>query len=125
MATGLIDIAEALWDDLRGIARDQLRLAALETRRAGVSVVAIAAFGVAAGVLTVTAWLGLTGAIVLWLIDCGVAASAALLLAALLNLLGVFWLAIAIRHKIRQLQFPATVQSLVSNGKAVLVAGRL
>ena len=109
---GLIATAEALWADLRGMLHDRLQLAALETQRAAESLVAILAYGIVVGVLAAGAWLSLAGAMVLWLIDQGMPASAALLLAALHNLIGVFGFALAIRRKSRHLRFPATLRSL-------------
>ncbi len=70
------------------------------------------AAGVMAAVLLVSAWLGLMGAVVLWLIGIGVAASTALLLAVAANLVFAFILYSVIRRESRHLQFPATVRSL-------------
>lgn len=117
-APGLSESALALWDDLRGLAHEQLQLAALEARRAGESLVSMVAFAIVAGVLAASAWVGTTGALVLWLIESGVAASAALLLAAVLNVLGAFGFAVAIRRKSHYLRFPATVRSLGRDGEA-------
>ena len=116
-APGLSASALALWDDLRGLAHEHLQLAALEARRAGESLVSMLAYAIVAGVLAASAWVGATGALVLWLIDCGIAASAALLLAAFLNALGAFGFALAIRRKSRFLSFPATVRSLRHDGQ--------
>lgn len=109
---GLIDALHALWNDLRGLAHDHLELAALETQRAGQSLASIVVYGIVAGVLGVSAWIGLASAVVLWLTDRGMTASTALLLAALLNLAGALGFAIAIRIKSRYLRFPATLRSL-------------
>ncbi len=121
---GLIDNGRALWDDLRGLAHDHLQLAALEARRAAVSLVAILAYGIVAGALVAGAWLGAAGAFVLWLVDRGVGASAALLVAVLLNLAGALGFAIAIRRRSRYLRFPATVRSLGPDGGAAAAGDR-
>ena len=116
VAPGLLDNATALWSDLKGLAHDHLELAALETRRAGESLVTIIAFGIAVGVLCVTAWLGVIAALVLWLVDRGLAASLAVLLAVALNLVGAFAFVLAIKRTSKALRFPATVRALKPGG---------
>ena len=56
---GLLASAEALWQDLRALGHDYLRLVALEAQRAGESLVSIVVFGIVVGLLVVSAWLGL------------------------------------------------------------------
>lgn len=113
---GLLASAEALWHDLLALGHDYLRLAALETQRAGESLVSIVLFGIVAGLLVVSAWLGLAGALVLWLIDSrGWNGSLAMLLAVIINLGGAFGFVMAIRAKSKNLRFPATVNSLRPN----------
>lgn len=113
-APGLISSVEALWDDLRGIAHDHLRLATLEARRAVQSLFSIAVYGIVIGMLMAAAWLAAAGAMVLWLIDGGFGASAALLLGAALNLLGAVGFTLLVRRKSLLLRFPATVRRLQS-----------
>ena len=98
--SGLLEDAKSFWDELRGLAHEQLTLAALETRLAGKSLVTMIAAGMMVAALLVSAWLGLGGAVILWLIALGVAASIALLLYSL------------IRRQSRHLQIPATLRSL-------------
>ena len=69
--TGFSENAQVLWHDLRGLAHDHLQLAALETQRAGKSLINMVVYGVAAAILLVSAWLGLMAAGVLWLIAGG------------------------------------------------------
>jgi uncharacterized membrane protein YqjE len=114
VATGLLDGLDALLKDLRNRAHDQLRLAALETRRAAESLVLILAFGIVVGVALGAACLLAVAAIVVALIDSGIAAGIALLLAALLLLLVAAGLALAIRRHSRALRFPATLRSLAA-----------
>ncbi len=109
---GLLASAEALWHDLSGLAHDYLRLAALEAQRAGESLVSIIVFGIVTGLLVVSAWLGLAGALVLWLIGIGWHASLAMLLAVVINLAGAAGFVFAIRAKSHNLRFPAIVNSL-------------
>ena len=119
---GLIASAEALWHDLRGLAHDYLRIAALETQRAGESLVAIVIFGIVTGILLVSAWLGLAAALVLWLISLGWHGSLALLLAVAINLAGAAGFVFAIRTRSRNLRFPATIASLRPNHDALTTA---
>lgn len=108
----LLEDVKSLWDELRGLLHDRLTLAALETRLAGESLVTMVAAGVMVAVLLVSAWLGLMGAIVLWLINIGVMASIAMLVAVAANLVFALILYEVIRRQSRHLQFPATLNSL-------------
>ena len=110
--SGLLDDGKSLWHELRGFAHDQLKLVALETRLAGKSLVTMIAAGVMIAALLVSAWLGIMGAVVLWLISHGVMASIAMLLAVAANLLLALVLYDVIRRQSRHLQFPATLRSV-------------
>jgi uncharacterized membrane protein YqjE len=112
---GLLENVQALWHELRGLAHDHLQLAALETQRAGKSLVNMVVYAVAAAILLVSAWLGLMGAGVLWLIANGLNASVALLLVVALNIAAAFVLFTMIRRSSDHLRFPATVRSLKSD----------
>ena len=109
---GLLEQAKSLWYELRSLVHDQLTLAALETKLAGKSLVTMIAAGVMIAVLLISAWLGLVGAVVLWLIGIGVVASIAMLLAVAANLVFAVILYDVIRRQSRHLQFPATLRSL-------------
>ena len=61
--------ARLLWHDLRGLAHDHFELAALETQRAGESLVAMVVAGMLVPGLLLSAWLGLLSAAVLALIS--------------------------------------------------------
>jgi Flp pilus assembly protein TadB len=104
---GLMDTADALWGDLRGIVQDHLQLLALEAQRAGESLAHILAYSLVIGVL-----------LLFWLVECGLAPSAALLLFALFNVMGMASLAFAIRRRSRLLRFPATQRSLQASRSA-------
>lgn len=111
--SGLLEDAKSLWHEVRGLTHDHLQLAALETKLAGKSLVTMIAAAVMVAVLLVSAWLGLSGAAVLALIESGVIASIAILLAAAVNLVIALILYYGvIRRKSRYLQFPATIRSL-------------
>jgi uncharacterized membrane protein YqjE len=108
----LLEDAQSLLHELGGLTHDRLRLAALETRRAGESLVSMIIAGVMVAFLLSSAWLGLMAAAVLGLIDKGVVASSAILLAVAFNLLIALILCRVMRRKSRYLQFPATLRSL-------------
>ena len=63
---------------------------------------------IACGLLAGAIWLGLTLALVLWVTERGVAASGSVLLATILNAVGLIALSTAIRRKCRTLGFAAT-----------------
>jgi uncharacterized membrane protein YqjE len=111
--------AELLWCELRGLAHDHLQLAALETQRAGESLVTMITAGMIVAGLLLSAWLGLMGAAVLALTGSGVMANdSALLLAVAVNLLVALILCGVIRRRSHHLRFPANTRSLqpVSSG---------
>lgn len=110
--SGVLEDARLLWDELRGLSVDRIRLAALETQRAGDSLVSMIISGVMIAVLLMSAWLGLLAAAVLVLIENGFAASSVILLAVAANLLLTLILFGAIRRQSRFLQFPSTLRSL-------------
>lgn len=109
---GVLAEAQLLWDELRGLGVDRIRLAALETQRAGDSLVSMLISGVMIAVLLLSAWLGLLAAAVLALIENGFAPSSVILLTVAANLLLTLMLFGAIRRKSRFLQFPSTLRSL-------------
>jgi hypothetical protein len=105
--------ARLLWHDLRGLVHDHFELAALETQRAGESLVAMVVAGMLVAGLLLSAWLGLMGATVLALTSNGVMTTgSALLVEVAVNLLValVLWRVIArLSHRLR---FPANARSL-------------
>jgi hypothetical protein len=108
----MLEDAQSLWLELRGLTHDRFRLAALETQRAGKSLVDMIAAGVIVAVLLIGSWLGFLAAAMLGLVAHGMVASSAILLAIVFNLLLTLILLRVIRHKSRYLQFPATLRSL-------------
>jgi hypothetical protein len=64
--------AKLLWQALRGLAHDRLELAALETQRAGESLVAMVVAGMLVAGLLLSAWVGLQSAAILALTSLGV-----------------------------------------------------
>lgn len=108
----VLESVKAAWHDLRGLAHDQLQLAALEAQRAGRSAVAIVAYGVAAGLLIASAWLGMAVIVVMVLITLGIDAVVAVSIAVMGNVLGALGFVLAIRRRSRDLGFPASLRSL-------------
>ena len=110
--SGMLEDAQSLWHELRGLIHDRFRLAALETQRAGESLADMIVAEVIVGALLIGTWLGLMAAAVLELVEHDVVAtSSAILLAVASNLLLVLILFGVIRRKSRYLQFPATLRS--------------
>jgi hypothetical protein len=109
---GLLEDAKALWREGSALFHDRLQLAALETRLAGESLVAMIVAGVIVAVLVVAAWLGLVGAAMLVLVGFGVGAGTALLLGVLVNLAVALVLCQVIRGKSRYLLWAATLRSV-------------
>jgi len=102
-----------LWDELQGLAHDHLQLAALETQRAGESLVTMITAGMIVAGLLLSAWLGLMGVAVLTLTRSGVMESdSALLLAVAVDLLVALILCGVIRRRSHHLRFPANTSSL-------------
>jgi len=105
--------AKLLWNALRGLAHDHLELAALETQRAGESLVAMVVAGILVAGSILSAWLALMGAAVLALTSLGVVATgSALLVAVAVNLLIALILWRVIGRLSHRLRFPANARSL-------------
>jgi uncharacterized membrane protein YqjE len=115
--SGVLEDAQSLLRELLGLTHDRFRLAALETRQAGESLVAMIMAGVLIAILLGGAWLGLMAAAVLGLIENGILASSAILLAVVFNLLLALILCGVVRRKSRYLQFPATLRSLQTTSR--------
>jgi uncharacterized membrane protein YqjE len=108
----VLEDVQSLWHELLGLTHDHLLLAALETRHAGESLVSMMLAGIMVAFLLSSAWMGVMVAVVLGLIENGIAASDAIMLAVAFNLLLALILIVVIRRKSRSLQFPATLRSL-------------
>ena len=113
--SGVLEDMLSLWDELQGLGHDHFRLAALETRRAGQSLVTMLATSVLMVLLLNSAWLGLLAGGVVWLLENGIKASSALMLTVALNLLLLLICIRVIRRHSRYLQFPALTNGLNPN----------
>jgi uncharacterized membrane protein YqjE len=115
----LLKDALCLWDNLRELSHDHFRLAALETQRAGMSLVAMLVLGLMLAVILNAVWFGLMALLIFGLLENGVDVLSALLLAIACCLLLVLALVIAIRRKSYYLQYPAIGRSLQSSPNLV------
>ena len=109
---GLFEGAGPLIREFQGVAHDYFVLAALETKRAGMSLVIMLAAGVMMAILLISAWLGLVTAGVFGLIAAGLAPWLSVLIAVVANLAVAAGLYALIRYKQRYLAFPATARNL-------------
>jgi hypothetical protein len=105
-ASGALEDVQSLWHELHGLTHDRFRLAALETQRAGKSLVIMIVAGAMIAVLLSCAWRGLVAAAVLGLVENGIVASIAIVLAVAFNLLLALILYGMIRRKSRYLKLP-------------------
>ncbi|MFZ0791577.1 MAG: phage holin family protein [Chromatiaceae bacterium] len=105
--------ANLLWQALRGLAHDRLELAALETQRAGESLVAMVVAGMLVAGLLLSAWLGLLGAAIVALTNLGIMETgSALLLTVPVNLVVALILWRVIGRLSHDLRFPSNARSL-------------
>ncbi len=112
IGSNALEEVQSLWHDLCELLHARLQLAALETRRAGESLVTMLIAGVMVAVLLIGAWLGIMVAVVLMLIEHGMVVITTILLAVAVNLLVALLLCGVIRRKSHYLQFPALLGSL-------------
>jgi uncharacterized membrane protein YqjE len=122
--SGVFQAVQSLWNELYRLSYDHIRLAALETQRAGESLVTLVLAAIMIAFLLSGAWLGLMAVVVLCMVDNGVLASSAILLAVALNLLLALLLCGVIRRKRHYLQFPATLRSLHPTDSGARVKGK-
>ena len=114
----------ALIDDARALACDHLELAALEARRAGADLVRMLCAAVAISILLTTAWLALVAGGIVWATSAGTSWSAALVIAASLNLLVGAALAWWIRSNAAEPLFAASLRQLRRDPQPALEDGK-
>ena len=110
--TSVLADAQYLGYELLGLLVDHFQLAALETQRAGVSLVTMIIAGLMIAGLFTSAWLGLLAVTVIVLTNNGLLATHALLLAVAFNLFLALILLAVIRRKSHYLRFPASLHTL-------------
>jgi hypothetical protein len=108
----ILEDVQALWYELRALGHDYVKLAGLDMRRAGESLVMMIAASIILGIMLISAWLGFLATAVLALINVGMTASNAILLIVAVNLLAALILLRVIRHKSRYLLLPDFLGSL-------------
>jgi hypothetical protein len=99
--------AGKLCGELYELGHDHFRLAALETQRAGVSLVSMIVAGLVLAVLLNGIWFALMAVVVFVLIENGLATSNAILLAIACSLILVLILIAIMRHHSQYLKYPA------------------
>ncbi len=109
---GMLEDVQTLWYELQGLGHDHFRLAALETRRAGLSLVIMLATSVMVVLLLNGVWLSLLATCVLYLLENGLKAGSAILLTVAFNLCLLLICFSVIRRQSRYLQFPALLNGL-------------
>lgn len=113
-------LAQQVWQSVHGLAYAQLQLAALETQRAGLSLIAMLVASVFAILMLLGAYLGLQAAFVLTLVEQGLPASKVMLLLVVANLLAVLVCCRIVRHYSRYLRFPALLGQRPAHQKTTL-----
>jgi uncharacterized membrane protein YqjE len=99
---------------IRRVISGFLELAALEARRAGITLMWMVACGAIAAILAVTAWLSLVGAVAIWAVSFGISWTAVFIAIALVNLVAaglILWLCVSMS---RDLLFSATRRQIAT-----------
>ena len=109
---GVLDELSATFASARRVLCDFLVLLSLETRRAGLALVWMVAFGAIAAILVVTSWLGLMAALALWAVSLGIPWVTAVTVISLANLLAAAIMTYVCMRMSRDLLFPATRRQL-------------
>lgn len=97
---------------MRRVFSDLFRLFSLEVRRAGLTLMWMAALGAIAAMLLVTAWIGLMSALLLWVVSLGASWTSALVAISLANLFAAATSIVVCVMMSRNLLFPATQRQL-------------
>jgi len=108
----VLDEVSGTFASARRVVSDFLELLALETRRAGLTLVWMVACGAVAAILVVTAWLGFMAALALWAVSLGFPWGAAVTVISLANLLAAAITTSVCIRKSRDLLFTSTRRQL-------------
>jgi hypothetical protein len=114
---GLGDALRMLWDDARGALTDRVRLALLELRLAGVTLVQLVIYAVVVAVLVVTAWLALVGGLVVGFMSAGVHWAVALAGAVVVNLAVAAALVLSMLRMVERIGLPASLRRFGKQAK--------
>lgn len=109
----MLESAGQLWHSARALLSNTAELVGLELRQAGLSVALIVGLGVIVGLLAASLWFLILAALIIWLID-GLLINwpAALLIAALINVVLGIGLAFGIKYFSKGLLFEASRRQL-------------
>lgn len=111
--SGMLGEVRLLIDQTRGIVLDHVKLAALEAKQAGSGLATVVVLGVLAAFLLLSAWLGLMGTVVLFVVERQLMmGSTALGLAVGVNIILALVLLILIYRQAGHIKFDATARSL-------------
>ena len=105
-------LAGSLLRQSRAVSSDYLQLAVLDARSAAVRFAWMLAYGVAAAILLVTAWLALVAAGIVWMLGSGASWITALAIAAALNVVAAGVIAYLVRNMFSDPPFAATLRQL-------------
>jgi hypothetical protein len=109
----LVESLRALLSNLPGLLCDRITLLSLEAHRAGLALGQIVLWMVAASILGVTAWLALCSAIVIALVEYGLAWAPVLLGVVVVNLAAALFALFRARALAPRLALPATRRHLI------------
>jgi hypothetical protein len=101
-----------LWRTVRRVAHGHALLAVLDMRRAAIQFAWLIGSGVIVGVLAVTAWLAGLTALMTWLLAENMSLPLVLLIAAIINLIGVALIGLRMRGMMTEMPFAATLRQL-------------
>ena len=109
---GLGEVIGRLLGDVRGLAADYAELAVLDARRAAIRLAWLLGSVLIAAVLLVTTWMALVAAGVVVMLGQGASWATALIVAAVVNVIGAGALAWWMLQLIRELPFTALLRQL-------------
>jgi hypothetical protein len=109
---GLGDLLGNLLSETRSLFTDYAQLAVLDARRAAVRLAWLLGAVLVASVLIVTAWMGGVAALIVWMLGTGMSWILALVIAAVLNLIGAAALLFWMRELLSELPFTALLRQL-------------
>jgi len=111
-APGLGDLLGRLLGDSRQLVSDYALLAALDARRAAIRLALLLGAVLIAAVLVVTAWMALVAGGIVFMLGQGASWITALLIAAIINLVGAGALGWWVRNLVTEMPFTALVRQL-------------
>jgi hypothetical protein len=111
-ATSVTGAARALWEDVRGIVAERVRLVTLELRVAGLTLVQLVMYSVIVAVLVITAWLGIVSGVMIGFVSAGLHWAVAIGIGVAINLVVAFVLVRMMIRLVERISLPATLRRL-------------